>query len=224
MRLRLPGPRSVLRPVHALSVTIQTFGSVVATMTELVPQIEQTVTRTIALLEDAERSAPRLAALLDEMQDLVGRLLVTARSGRARTAAELIDRLDSLLTPKRVVATGELLDRLHIILTPERVESAQALLDRLPVLFAAERTHALSTLADQSRQLINAVEAGEMPVSRELRQMPRDIHAMLELIDDLHQVVTGVPGADRARARGTDTHPQASAEEQPRQTQRPAGY
>jgi hypothetical protein len=37
--------------------------------------------------------------------------------------------------------------------------------------------------------------------------MPRDIHAMLELIDDLHQVVTGVPGAQRARDRGADTHP-----------------
>jgi hypothetical protein len=199
MHLRLPGPRAVLRPVHALSVAIQAFGSAVATMTELVPRIEQAVARAISLLDDAERSAPRLVVLLDEMQELVDRLLLTVRSGQARTAAELIDRLDSLLTP-------------------ERVESAQALLDRLPVLFAAERTLALAALADQSGRLVDAVEAGDLPVSRELRQMPRDIHAMLELIDDLHQVVTGVPGADRARARG-DVHPHTATEERPESRQ-----
>lgn len=109
-------------------------------------------------------------------------------------------------------AAARLLDRLDDILTPDRVEAVQALLDRLPVLFAAERTRALSALADQSGRLVTALDTGELPASRELRQMPRDIHAILELIDDLHQVVTGVPGARNARDRGVEAHPQVSTE------------
>lgn len=31
---------------------------------------------------------------------------------------------------------------------------------------------------------------------------------MLELLDELHQVVTGLPGAQRARQRGAESHPQ----------------
>ena len=38
--------------------------------------------------------------------------------------------------------------------------------------------------------------------------MPTDLHALLELMDDLHQVVSGLPGAGRARDRGDDPHPQ----------------
>jgi hypothetical protein len=187
---------------------MQTCGSAVATMIELVPQIEQAVTRTVSLLDDAERSVPRVGMLLDEMEDLLG----WVRTGRADTAAALIDRLDSLLASERTVTAGELLDRLDAILTPDRVQAAQALLDRLPVLFDAERIRALSALADQSQRLITLLEAGELPVSRELQQMPRDIHAMLEVLDDLRQVITGLPGAGRAHDRGADTHPRVTTE------------
>jgi hypothetical protein len=198
MRLPLPGPDAVVQPVRALAAAMQTCGSAVATMTELVPQIEQAVTRTISLLDDAERSVPRVGMLLDEMEDLVGSL----RTIRADTVAALTEHLDSLLTSERAVTAGELLDRLDAILTPDRVEAAQALLDRLPVLFDAERTRALSALADQAQRLVTLLEAGELPVSRELQQMPRDIHATLEVLDDLRQVVTGLPGAGRAHDRG----------------------
>jgi hypothetical protein len=115
--------------------------------------------------------------------------------------------------PRKSTRLGR--DRLDVILTPDRVEVTQALLDRLPVLFAAERTLALSALADESRRLTDALEAGELPASHELRQIPRDIHAMLELIDDLHQVVTGVPGAGIARDHGADEHAEVSTKESP---------
>ncbi len=38
--------------------------------------------------------------------------------------------------------------------------------------------------------------------------MPPDLHALLELLNEINQVVTGLPGASRARDRGDDRHPQ----------------
>ncbi|WP_219414775.1 hypothetical protein [Pseudonocardia nigra] len=250
MRLPLPGPGDLLRPVRTLTGAIQVLGSTVATTTTLVPQIEHVVTRIISLLDAAERDAPRVGVLLHEMEKLVGSLGFVSREGRAGTLSGLIDRADALLTSRRSLAAADLLDRFHglltdqrveslntlldraeplltpermeaaarlldrldDILTPDRVEAVQALLDRLPVLLTAERTRALSALADQSRRLVTALESGELPASRDLRQMPRDIHVMLELIDDLHQVVTGVPGARNARDRGAEAHRQVSTE------------
>jgi hypothetical protein len=39
--------------------------------------------------------------------------------------------------------------------------------------------------------------------------MPPDLHAMLQVLDDLHQVLSGLPGARLARGRGAAPHPQA---------------
>ncbi|MDP9393947.1 MAG: hypothetical protein M3Q27_06675, partial [Actinomycetota bacterium] len=101
-----------------------------------------------------------------------------------------------------------LLDRVHAALSRQRAEPVEALLDRLATLLSPERTRALSALADQTPRLVNALQSDRLPTSRELRQLAPDIHAMLELIDEMHQVVTGLPGAQRARKRGADPHPQ----------------
>ncbi len=80
--------------------------------------------------------------------------------------------------------------------------------DRLPALLSAERAVTLGALADQAPRLLQALDSGDLPTSRELRQLAPDIHAMLELIDDLYRVVSGMPGARRAHDRGAKPHPQ----------------
>jgi pimeloyl-ACP methyl ester carboxylesterase len=133
----------------------------------------------------------------------------TAELSRGATAAaQLLRQLDGLLTPQRTAALASLLDQLPAALSQQPTTPVHALLERLDTLLSPERTGALSALADQIPRLVNALHSGGLPTSGELRQLAPDIHAMLELIDEVHQVVTGMPGAQRARKRGADPHPQ----------------
>jgi pimeloyl-ACP methyl ester carboxylesterase len=127
---------------------------------------------------------------------------------RASAPFRVFAHADALLTPTRAAAVGGLLDRLQAVLSPQHTEPVHALLDRLATVFSPERTAALSALADQAPRLVQALQTDGLPTPRQLRQLPPDIHAILELIDEVHQVVTGMPGAQRARQRGAEQHPQ----------------
>ncbi|SDG04091.1 hypothetical protein SAMN05660662_0102 [Blastococcus aurantiacus] len=179
----------------------------------------------------------RVERLLDLAADerverLLDRLDVLLVDDRAR---RLIDRADEVLHDERLSRLGERLDRLlaedrlasieglssddrvaaavRVFLHLDRALSAAgpealaSLLERLPVLFTEERTAHLAALADRVPRMVSAVD-GDLPAGPELRRVPADLHAMLEVLDDLHQVLSGMPGADRARARGADPHPQ----------------
>jgi hypothetical protein len=110
--------------------------------------------------------------------------------GRPATAMRVFGRLDRGLSDGRADALGTLLDRAGVLLTEDR-------------------TAALSALVDQAPRLLRGLESGELPSNHQLGQLPPDLHAMLEVLDDLHRVVSGMPGAGLARDRGADPHPQA---------------
>lgn len=94
-------------------------------------------------------------------------------------------------------------------MTGDRIAELGGLVDRAHAFLSKERTARLAALADEAPRLVDALERGDLPTARELRQVAPDLHAMLELLDELHQVVTGLPGATRARDRGAKAHPQA---------------
>ena len=182
-------------------------------------------------------SHPGLDRLLDLAADerverLLGRLDVLLDDDRAR---RVLDRADAVLHDERLSRVGAALDRLlaedhltsiggvpsddrvaaavRVFLHLDRALSAAgpdaltSLLERLPALFSEERTAHLAALADRVPRLVSAVD-DDLPTGPELRRIPADLHAMLEVLDDLHQVMSGMPGAGRARARGADPHPQ----------------
>ena len=162
------------------------------------------------LLGDDHDQIDHLSALLDRLENLLADDRVSRLLGRldALLTDDNVERLSGLLSAARPDATARVLQRLDETLTHSRAAALQAVLEQLPVLFSAERTANLAALADQAPRLVNALNSGDLPTSSELRQVPPDLHAMLELIDDLHQVVSGMPGATRARDRGNDPHPQ----------------
>ena len=180
---------------------------------------------------------PGLDRLLDLAADerverVLDRLDVLLVDDRAR---RLIDRADEVLHDERLSRLGARLDRLlaedHLasiegLSSDDRVaaavrvflhldqalsaagpEALKSLLERLPMLFTEERTAHLAALADRGPRLVSVVD-DDLPTGPELRRVPADLHAMLEVLDDLHQVLSGMPGAARARARGEDPHPQ----------------
>jgi hypothetical protein len=119
-----------------------------------------------------------------------------------------VDRAEELLGRAQVAAALDLLARLDRELTDDAARALATLLDRLPALLSEDRTAALAALADQVPRLLRGLEAGHLPNTADLGRVPADLHAILELIDDLHRVASGVPGAVRARDRGEDPHPQ----------------
>jgi hypothetical protein len=88
----------------------------------------------------------------------------------------------------------------------------------VPALLTEDRMRDLAALADQIPRLLRGLESGTLPTTADLGRVPTDLHALLELIDDLHQVVSGLPGAGRARDRGDAPHPQV---EDPRPPEEP---
>ncbi len=67
----------------------------------------------------------------------------------------------------------------------------------------------LGGLVDEAPRVLDALHRDDLPSAGALRQVPHDFHALLELLDEIHRVVSGLPGAARARDRGDDPHPQA---------------
>jgi hypothetical protein len=181
-----------------------------------IDRVSRLLTRAEQLLDDGrlERLLDRLDTLLadDRIDGLVDRLdgtLTDERISRldALTSNERIALLEQL-TPERVEAAAQVFQRLDGILTAQRAESFQALGDHLSDLLTSQRADTAGRLLDEVPRFLSALHDGDLPTSRELRQVPPDLHALLELLDEINQVVSGLPGAGRARDRGDDPHPQ----------------
>jgi hypothetical protein len=166
-----------------------------------------------------DRLLDQLDVLLvdDRAQRMLDRADEVLRDERLSRLADSLDRLlaedhltqvEEVLSDGRPAAAMRVLVRLDRGLSDAGAEALTTLLDRLPVLLTEDRTALLAALADQAPRFLRALDSGELPSSRELGQLPPDLHAVLEVLDDLHQVVSGMPGAGLARDRGDEPHPQ----------------
>lgn len=77
------------------------------------------------------------------------------------------------------------LQRMAETLHPSEVDAAILLIDRLPELLAAVDDDVLSLV-------------------RSLGQIGPELHELLAIVEDLHRLVTGLPGAKLWRSRGRD--------------------
>jgi hypothetical protein len=172
----------------------------------------------LAADERVERLLDRLDVLLvdDRARRLFDRADKVLHDERLSRVVARLDRLlvedhlasiEGLSSDDRVAAAVRVFLHLDRALSAAGPEALTSLLEWLPVLFTEERTAHLAALADRVPRMVSAVD-DDLPTGPELRRMPADLHAMLEVLDDLHQVLSGMPGAARARARGEDPHPQ----------------
>jgi ABC-type transporter Mla subunit MlaD len=139
---------------------------------------------------------------------LLDRTDVDAVAARTTTAGDVVEALAELLTPARRRGLGDVLDRLAQLAADDQLlDDVRTFVQRTLTVLTAERTQRLVALLDHSRRLISGLDNGDLPSAQELKQVPPDLRAMLELLDELHQVVTGMPGARRAQDRGADPHP-----------------
>jgi hypothetical protein len=179
--------------------------------------LNEGLTRALDLAADGRADRLLSSAVdgrIDRLLDRLDVLLVDDRVQRVLDRADEVfhderlnrfaDRLDRLLAEDHLAAVDEVLSdghpadamrvfvRLDRGLTDAGAEALTRLLDQLPVLLAEDRTSSLTALADRVPRLIRALDSGELPSSAELgqlRQLPADLHAVLEVLDDLHQVM-----------------------------------
>ena len=80
------------------------------------------------------------------------------------------------------------MERFAEALHPDEVTAAIALVDRMP-------------------QLLDHVENDVLPALQSLDRVGPDLHEVLEIVEDLRRVITGLPGIGLLRRRGEDEPP-----------------
>ena len=155
-------------------------GHSVASVDQVVGDAAGSVTRVDEIVDAAGRSVARVDAVVDGASSSVAR--VDATVGRADG---LVTRADALLAQ----AQGPLeqlmpaLQRLAETLHPTEIDAAILLIDRLP-------------------ELLGVVDSDVLPLMRQLGTVAPELHEMLRLVEDLHNMVAGLPGMGRLRKRG----------------------
>jgi hypothetical protein len=174
----------------------------------LVPRVEDLLSRTEALvarIEDvatrAEDAVDRTQVVIDGADAAVGRTNAVLGAGEASLrqsqgmlngGQELMRRGDSLLTQFEQPLNNLLpsLQKFADTLEPHEVEAAITLIDRLPVL-------------------LGHVEDDLLPMLTTLDRVGPDVHEILEVVEDLRRVVTGLPGVSLFRRRADEEPEQA---------------
>ncbi|MGH8867031.1 MAG: hypothetical protein ACRDYU_03425 [Actinomycetes bacterium] len=166
----------------------------------VIGRADQSVGRTDAVLSAGEASVRQAQAMLDTGTGLVGRAddLVGRADGLVGRSGDLVGRAEGLLTQfEQPLATLlPSLRKFSDTLAPDEVEAAIALIDRLPVL-------------------LGHVEDDLLPMLATLDRVGPDVHEILEIVEDLRRVVTGLPGVRLFRRRADD-EPERAVESSPR--------
>jgi hypothetical protein len=135
-----------------------------------------------AVVAGAAGAVSRIGATVDVAEVVVGGSaeLVAAATGVVAAAGEMVADLEG-----PVEASVPLLARLVDAVDAPAVDAVALLLHRLPTL-------------------LESVDEDVIPLVRELHQVEPDLHALLDIVGQLHSVLTAVPGAKRLLRRAED--------------------
>ena len=191
--MRIPSPGAVVGT--AVSAGMGVVGTVTAASEALdqaltlVPRAADLLTRAEALFDRAELAVARAEQTNEGAAAVVETSrMVTRKADRAvEGASGLLSRSDALVSSYEPVAR-ELLPaakRFTASLQPGEVDAAIALVDRLP-------------------SLLNHLDEDVLPMLKQLDRVGPDVHDILEVVEDLRRLVTGLPGVGLLRRFGDD--------------------
>ena len=192
MRLPIPGPAAVIGGAAAAAGAVETAISLVPRAADaldrvelLLDRVEKMVDRADQVVTRADETAARTHAILDTTE------VVSRDAGRAADgAAGVLDRVDRALgdwepTLRRLAPSAK---RFAEELDDHEVTAAITLVDRLPVV-------------------LGHMENDVLPMLQTLDRVGPDLHEVLEVVQDLRRVLTGLPGIGLLRKRGEDEPP-----------------
>lgn len=192
MRLPLPTPTAVIASAVAatdaagMAIALVPRAAVALTRMEgLLDRADALMARIEDVATRADATATRAAAVVDTAEK------VSRRASRAVDGVTgVTDRVDASLrtwepTLRRLAPQAE---RFAASVSDAEVDAAIALVDRLPVV-------------------LEHMESDVLPVLRSLDRVGPDVHEVLEVVEDLRRVITGLPGVGLLRRRGDDEPP-----------------
>ena len=206
MRLPLPGPGALIGGATAAAEAVETAIG-------LVPRAAAALDRVEALLDRVEGVVDRAEGVVDRAEGVVD------RSGAAVTAGEAAAaRTESMLSTVEIVTRD----------AGRQVEGASGVLHRVDTMlqqwepplrsllppvrkFAdaldATEVDAAIAMVDRMPQVLEHLEHDVLPMLQQLDRVGPDLHAVLEVVEDLRRVVTGLPGVGLLRKRADDPPP-----------------
>jgi hypothetical protein len=192
MRLPFPGPGAALGAATAAATVVKQALGLVPRATDALARAEALLDRMDALANRAEKVVDRAEAATDRTHTMLDTAeLVTRDAGRAVDGATgVLDRVDTSLT-----AWEPALRRL--------APAAQRFADGL----AGREVTAAIALADRMPLVLEHLEQDVLPMFRQLDRVGPDLHEILEIVEDLRRLVTGLPGVGLLRRRGDDEPP-----------------
>jgi hypothetical protein len=192
MRVHLPGPNAVIGAAAAAADAVEAAIGLVpravdamSRVESLLDRAETLVARTEGVVAAADEAATRTHKTLDTVE------IVTRTADRhTAAAAGMIERADASMrtwepTLRRLAPSA---DRFATALGSHEVDAAIALVDRLPLV-------------------LDHMENDVLPMLKTLDRVGPDLHEVLEVVEDLRRVITGLPGVGLLRRRGDDEPP-----------------
>lgn len=189
MRLPIPGPAAVLGGAAAAAEAVETALA-------LVPRAAEAMTRVEALLDRVDRVVDRADQVVVRADEATARThaildtaeIVTRDAGRTVDGATgVLDRVDHSLsswepTLRKLAPQAK---RFADGLDETEVTAAITLIDRMPVV-------------------LDHLETDVLPMLQTLDRVGPDLHDVLEVVQDLRRVITGLPGIGLLRKRGEE--------------------
>ncbi|MGH8970195.1 MAG: hypothetical protein ACRDV1_09635 [Actinomycetes bacterium] len=193
MRLPLPGPADVISSAVAARDAVHAALDLVPRAVDAMGRVERLLDRAEAAVARVETVATSAGKAVERSHRTLDVAEIAARdAGRAVEGVNgLLDRVDVNLTtwekPLRQLAPAaqRFADTLH----PDEVEAAIGLVDRMPAV-------------------LDHLENDVLPMMRQLDRVGPDLHEILEIVEDLRRVVTGLPGVGLLRRRGNEEPPE----------------
>ncbi|HZI96886.1 MAG TPA: hypothetical protein VFD41_05100 [Actinomycetales bacterium] len=173
--MRLPTPSDLPTPADLLRAAAS-----VGDALDLVPRATALITRIGDLLDRVDTLVDRIDAAVDRIE------LVTTKADRAVAGATgIVDASDHLLGDVKSLTTALMpaAQRFADSVEPREVDAAIALLDRLPTVL----TH---------------LDEDVLPMLQQLDRVGPDVHEILETVNDLREMLTGLPGVGLLMKRG----------------------
>jgi len=172
-------------------------------MMTLLGQTELLINRVAMLADQAEALIGRVSAVADAADAIVARAeVITGAAGAVVTDTTGITRRASDAVEQAAQAAGtatELLDEYSQTLR-KGAPLARRFVDEL----SPDEVTAAIRVVDQLPRLREHLVDDVMPLLGKLDQMGPDLHKLLEVTEDLHLAIVGLPGLKLLRRRGED--------------------
>jgi len=182
------------------AVPVQRLSRVVERADGAVGRIEEVMSQ----LEDALQQANPLLDRSRAVVKGVERTTVRVNAVVTGTEAAVVRGNDLLTTAAVAVEQGQAaVDGVRT--ATDRVQDVLPLVERLAAALGVDDVDALVLLLQRLPTLIATLDGEVVPLVGELRQVEPELRAMFGIVDEMHDVITGVPGAKRLlRRSGSD--------------------